>query len=152
MRRFFGKTNKFKVAPKIERTYMGTVFASKAEMLYFRDVIMPQLNSGKIKDVTCQKKFELGVPENVYVADFTVTKPDGSHHTVDIKGMSTPKFNHDRLLWSRYGPHPLHVIKRVGENFKTLEVITPGTELARKPRKKKARKAANDNASTNTVN
>lgn len=134
------RTNKFRVSPREERTLDGIVYASKAEMMYFRDVITPLLNAGIIDSVACQRKFHLGVPENTYVADFTITFPEGSVHTVDIKGMSTPKFNHDRLLWSVYGPHPLHVIKcqtRKGKppKFKTVEVITPGTKLVRKTRK-----------------
>lgn len=140
MNHFNKGQGKYRVSPKEDRTLNGVVFASKAEMMYFRDVIQPLLNAGAIKSVACQRKFHLGCPENKYVADFTVTGLDGSVHTIDIKGMATPKFNHDRLLWSVYGQHPLHIIKcQTRKNkppkFKTVEIITPGTKLVRKVRK-----------------
>ena len=69
-----------------------------------------------------QPKFRLGVPENIYVADFLVRERDGVH-VEDVKGVETPKFKRDKKLWARYGPEPLWIIK----GGKVVEIIPKGT-------------------------
>lgn len=103
----------------VRTEYNGRSYASKAEAT--RAQVLDYLKAaGEIREWTPQPRFQLGVPENVYVADFLVTGADGSVWVEDVKGHETEKFRRDRRLWRAYGPHPLHVI-RGGER----EVIVP---------------------------
>lgn len=103
-------------------------FASKAEAGYYAKVLAPRVASEAVF-VTRQPVFHLGCPENKYVADFTVMDGvTGANHVVDVKGMETPKFKHDKKLWRSYGPHPLHIVKRVGKRWETT-VIPRGTKI-----------------------
>lgn len=134
---------RIKVAPREQRTYNGELFASKAEMEYYRDVLIPMQSAGMIHLLERQVNFALGCPENVYRVDFMyfVKRPDpiGSEKiVVDVKGMTTQSFARHRKLWSIYGTCPLHIVKRSGKKFKTVEVIVPGVKLARKSKKGKA--------------
>ncbi len=102
-------------------TYNGVKYASKAEAV--RAERLDWLKSaGLIKEWRRQPKYALGVPENIYIADFEVIGHNGEKWSEDVKGVDTPKFRRDRKLWARYGPHPLRVLRR----GKTDEVITPG--------------------------
>lgn len=67
-----------------------------------------------------QPKFRLGVPENVYVADFLVVD-GGSVRVEDVKGVETAKFKRDKKLWASYGPCPLWLIKK----GRVAEVVAP---------------------------
>jgi hypothetical protein len=94
-----------------ERTeYNGVWYASKEEALraFQLDVM---LRAGTIQRWRRQPKYHLGVPENVYVADFLVTGLDGIEWTEDVKGHETSKFKRDKNLWRAYGPHELKVIR-----------------------------------------
>lgn len=51
--------NKYKVSAKEDRTYDGVVFDSKAEMKYYRDVVLPGVANGTIVDYQLQKPYEL---------------------------------------------------------------------------------------------
>ena len=77
------------------RTYDGIVFDSAMEMKYYRDVVLPGLESGDIvkferqKPYTLQPKFTHGnvkVRAIVYVADFYIVYSDGREVVIDIKG------------------------------------------------------------------
>jgi hypothetical protein len=57
-----------------------------------------------------QPRFKLGVPENVYVADFFVTRPGLPSHVEDVKGMKTAKFMRDVKLWKAYGEWDLWIV------------------------------------------
>lgn len=97
-----------------ERTeYNGVTYASKAEAerAAVLDLLLAQ---GEIREWTRQPRFELGIKENVYVADFRVVGKDGSVWIEDVKGHKTPKFKRDIKLWRAYGPHPLHIISTSG--------------------------------------
>lgn len=135
---------RIKVSPKEERTFLGEIFASKAEMHYYMCLKMMQ-NSGGICNLERQPKFELGCPENVYRADFKYQRPLAGVPdiletiVVDVKGMTTQSFRRHRKLWSVYGSFPLHIVKGSYQSgFKTVEIIVPGAKLARKSRKKKS--------------
>lgn len=138
---------RIKVSPKEERTYNGELFASKAEMEYYRDVLLINVAGGLIKEIKRQPKYELGCPENVYRADFicAMVKPDEMGNmvqypiVVDVKGMTTAAFARHRRLWSVYGPCPLHIVKRSGKGFKTVEIVVPGVKLKRKSSKRGAK-------------
>ena len=112
--------------------YNGVIYASKAEALRAEELDM-MLEGGAIEWWIGQPKFRLGCPENVYVADFLVASRvslfDGEDDGVevwveDVKGMQTPKFKKDLKLWVRYGPMPLHILKRSGKTF-TVSIVCP---------------------------
>lgn len=119
------RRGKYNVAPKEQRTFMGRVYASKAEAQYAH-VLHLTLLAGEIRDVEEQPRTELGVPENVYIPDFLVTNMDGSKHYVDVKGMETPIFRRNKKLWASYGPGKLLIVKRTSDHkFKLVETVEP---------------------------
>lgn len=78
-----------------QRTCNGIVFDSILEMRYFRDVILPLKESGKIVNYELQKKFILQpefrhdnkhVQSITYVADFYIEYDDGRVEVIDTKG------------------------------------------------------------------
>lgn len=90
--------NKYGVSPKEERTYDGIVFDSKAEMKYYRDVVLPGVTDGTIINYQLQKPYELQpkfkhdgktVRAINYVCDFYLEYADGHTEVIDIKGMAT---------------------------------------------------------------
>lgn len=85
---------------KAKRTYDGILFASRLEMEFYRDWIIPRINSGEI--IKCdrqvryelQPKFECNCKKYAaiyYVSDFDITFSDGSFKVVDTKGMLKPE-------------------------------------------------------------
>jgi hypothetical protein len=94
----------------VRTVYDGRSYASKAEAT--RAQVLDYLKVlGEIREWTPQPRFQLGVPENVYVADFEVLGADGTRWVEDVKGHETAKFRRDKKLWRAYGPCPLHVIR-----------------------------------------
>ena len=90
-----GRT-KFNVDKNTEkRTYNGIVFDSILEMKYYRDVLLPKVESGEIINYVLQKPYELQ-PKFVhngktirpiqYVADFYIVYKDGREEIIDTKG------------------------------------------------------------------
>ena len=104
---------KFNVDKDTEkRTCNGIVFDSVLEMKYYRDVVLPKMESGKIKECELQKKYILQdkfkrnnktVLAITYVADFFIEYSDGSSQVIDIKGCpdTTAKIKR-KLFWNRY--------------------------------------------------
>jgi hypothetical protein len=85
---------------------------------------------GDIKDFVQQPRLWLGVPENIYIPDFLVVPKESlDPYYIDIKGMETQKFRRDKKLWASYGWLDLHVIKKQGKNFKTVEVVHGSAKL-----------------------
>lgn len=104
-------------------------FASKAEAEYYATKLRPLEKVARCISVEKQPRFNIGCPVSNYVADFKVKIHDtGEVYIVDVKGMETPKFKHDKKLWRSYGPHPLHIVKRVGKRWETT-VIPRGTKI-----------------------
>jgi len=124
-----GRTlNKFKVAPAKERTANGRVYASKAEMLY-ANMLYDQMRAGEIIEVIEQPSLWLGVPENKYRPDFLIVPAGAARpYYVDVKGMETSQFKHVKKLWAKYGRLDLQIVKRKGDKFVTLEVISNEAE------------------------
>jgi protein associated with RNAse G/E len=80
--------NKYKVAPKAERTYNGNVYASKLEMEYrkYLDVL---LKAGEVIEIMEQVPFPVilkGKKICRYELDFEVLYPDGTYKYIDVKG------------------------------------------------------------------
>jgi hypothetical protein len=116
--------NKYRVAPKEERTFRGRVYASKAEMLRSMELNL-LMDNGQIAILTYQPRFHLGCKENTYVADFQIEDDEHRTWVEDVKGCETRKFRHDVKLWRAYGPCPLHILKRRGAGWKKT-IIQPG--------------------------
>lgn len=87
----------------------GIRYSSKAEAKRAAELAMMAARGG-VRCVLRQPRFTLGVPENVYVADFLVVYADGRAEVEDVKGMRTRKFAHDLTLWKAYGRLPLAVL------------------------------------------
>lgn len=87
---------KFNVDKSTEqRTIDGIVFDSVLELRYYRDVILPLVESGEVVEYELQKPYELQpkfvhdgrtVQAIKYVADFYVKYRDGHEEVIDIKG------------------------------------------------------------------
>ena len=116
--------SKYNVSLDIEkRTYDGIVFASALEMKYYRDVILPQAESGFITHYELQKPYELqpkfehcgkNVRPIVYVADFYVEYADGSVEVIDTKGAADSQAKMKRkMMWYRYPDPPYRWITYV---------------------------------------
>lgn len=102
------KPRKFRNTPT---EYKGIRYDSKAEARRAEE-LDGLLAAGDILAWERQPSFRLGVDENVYRADFRVVGKDRGVWIEDCKGVATPKFNRDLKLWQRFGPHPLHVLRR----------------------------------------
>ena len=95
-----------------DRTCDGIVFDSKVEMWFYRDVILPGVETGEIKEYELQKPYELQpkfkhdgntVREITYVADFYVKYKDGHEEVIDIKGFPDAVAKLKRkLFWFAY--------------------------------------------------
>ena len=79
-----------------KRTYNNIVFDSVLEMKYYRDVILPNVESGLIKYYELQKEYELQpkfthngktVLPIKYVADFYIEYTNGHKEVIDTKGL-----------------------------------------------------------------
>ena len=79
-----------------KRTYNGITFDSELEMKYYRDVVLPGMESGHIKYYELQKPYELQpkfvhddrtVQPIKYVADFYIEYADGRIEVIDTKGI-----------------------------------------------------------------
>lgn len=90
------RESKFNVSKDTEqRTYNGIVFDSVMEMRFYRDVVLPQVESGQIVRYELQKPYVLQ-PEFVrgnatirpitYVADFYLEFADGRSEVIETKG------------------------------------------------------------------
>lgn len=80
---------------KERRTHNGITFDSQLEMKYYRDVLLPKVESGEIIKYELQKKYILqdGFERNgkrvlpvTYVADFYIEYSDGHIEVIDTKG------------------------------------------------------------------
>lgn len=119
------KRHKYGVAPSQARRWRGKVYDSRAEMLYAKDVLDPMVVAREIV-VFEQVRIWLGVPENVCVIDFLVIPLNDWQrpYFVDVKGVKTAAFKRNVRLWKRYGPLDLHIVKREGGYFETVEIVS----------------------------
>lgn len=97
---------------KEKRTHNGITFDSQLEMKYYRDMLLPKVESGEIIYYELQKKYILqeGFERNgkkvlpiTYVADFYLEYSDGHTEVIDTKGMpdNVAKIKR-KLFWYRY--------------------------------------------------
>lgn len=105
--------SKFNVDKNTEkRTCNGIVFDSIMEMKYYRDVLLPNVESGVVTNYELQKKYILQdgfeykgkhILPITYVADFYIEYEDGHQEVIDIKGCpDTVAKIKRKLFWNRY--------------------------------------------------
>ena len=79
------------------RSIDGIVFDSALELRYYRDVLLPLVESGDVVEYELQKPYELQpkfvhdgrtVQAIKYVADFYIKYADGHEEVIDIKGFA----------------------------------------------------------------
>lgn len=97
---------------KAKRTCNGIVFDSIMEMKYYRDVVLPGVESGHIKYYELQKPYELqpkfvhdgkNVHSIKYIADFYIEYADDRTEVIDTKGMpDTTAIIKRKLFWYVY--------------------------------------------------
>ncbi len=110
-----------------KRTCNGIVFDSVMEMRFYRDVVLPQAESGEIAAYELQKPYELQpkyihdgttVRAITYVADFFIEYADGRKLVVDIKGAADSMAKCKRkMFWYHYPELPyqwLTYVKKYG--------------------------------------
>ena len=131
-----------------DRTYNDIVFDSAVEMRYYRDVILPQMETGDLTHCERQKRYILQpaflhdgkkVQPIEYKADFYTVDKNGKETVIDIKGCpdSVAKLKR-KLFWFTY-PGVDYVwlgYSAVDGGWVTYEAIAAG----RRQRKKEKRK------------
>lgn len=95
-----------------KRTHNGIVFDSAMEMKFYRDVVLPRVESGEIINYELQKSYELQpkfthdgktVRAITYVADFYIEYHDGRIEVIDTKGAADSVAKCKRkLFWYVY--------------------------------------------------
>ena len=127
-------THKYHVAPAGERHWRGRTWDSKAEMQYAQILYLLH-EQGDLRVIIEQPRVTLGVPENVYRADFFVLPSEssgGRPEFIDVKGVETAAFRKIKKLWSSYGVLGLRIVKKQRGKFETVEIIQ-GKELTSQP-------------------
>lgn len=119
--------SKYHVSAKEARTYDGIVFDSKAEMEYYRDVVLPKYHTGEIESFELQKPFVLqpgfrrdgkSVRAITYVCDFYLIYKEGHTEVIDVKGMATPEAKLKRkMFWYKYPDENLIWVMKKGKNW-----------------------------------
>jgi len=111
----FGRRNKFNVAPKQQRTIGTRTYASKAEMKYAAQLKIDP----NVRICIEQPRVYLG-EDTVYKPDFFVLTTMGFAYFIDVKGVETADFKRNKLLWQKYGPLPLQIVK----GGKVVEIVS----------------------------
>ena len=142
--------SKYNVGKKTyERTYNGIIFDSVVEMKYYRDVILPSVESGSIIHYEMQKKYILQPPfvrdgKRVqaieYKADFYTVDKDGKETVIDIKGCpdNVAKLKR-KMFWYIY-PDLDYVwlgYSKIDGGWTTYEAIKSGRKQRKKEKAQK---------------
>lgn len=114
------KRNKRNKCGAVRTEYGGRVYDSKAEAAYAMRLDMMVIWD-EIKRWEPQPIYMLG-EDFKYRADFIVIGNDGSQWVVDVKGHEMQRFRQAKKLWKKYGPLPLHIVKKGG----AVEVVNGG--------------------------
>lgn len=138
------RRSKFNVGKdKSDRTYDGIVFDSVLEMKYYRDYVLPKIETGEITYCERQKKYELQ-PSYIYQnkkvrpidykADFYLEYNDGNIVVVDIKGCPDNVAKLKRKMFSyKYPSIDYRWIgySKISGGWKTIEEIQAGRKQRR---------------------
>lgn len=109
------------VAVKEARTYNGVLYASKLEAQR-ADYLDFMVRAGHLAWWIGQPLFRLGCPENKWRADFLCVGTDGEVYVEDVKGYEKDEFKRSKRLWKRYGPCPLYVVTKQGDQWQSYVV------------------------------
>jgi hypothetical protein len=121
-----GRAPKYKA---VRTAYLGRTYDSKAEAA--RAETLDQLLEAEYLTAVLPQPgtILLGDEFRRYRPDFFCVDPDGTHWYEDVKGVETPKFREIKRAWKKYGPCPLHVVRRVqrksGDRW-DIEVVEGG--------------------------
>lgn len=134
---------------KAKRTCNGIVFDSELEMKYYRDVVLPGVESGRIKYYELQKPYELQpkfvhddkiVQPIKYVADFYIEYADGSSEVIDTKGIpDSTAIVKRKMFWYVY-PDVKYIWitwSKIDGGWCDYEYVKQQRNLRRKNKKKK---------------
>lgn len=142
--------SKYNVGKKTyDRTYNGIVFDSAVEMKYYRDVILPAVDSGEIIHYEMQKKYILQpsftrdgkkIQAIEYKADFYTVDKDGKETVIDIKGCpdNVAKLKR-KMFWYIY-PELDYVwlgFSKIDGGWTTYEAIKDGRKQRKKEKAQK---------------
>jgi len=144
------KETKFNVSKDVsKRTHNGITFDSVLEMKYYRDVVLPQVESGGIKHYEMQKPYTLqprftrngkSVNPIVYVADFYIQYADNHEVVIDIKGCpdATAKLKR-KMFWYAYPDVQYDWIcySQADGGWCTYETVRDGRAKRKKEKKEK---------------
>lgn len=144
------RQNKYNINKETEdRVYDGIVFDSVVEMKYYRDVIIPSIESGEIIECERQKKYILQPKFNhngknilpiEYKSDFFIKYKDGRQQVIDIKGCPDAVAKLKRkMFWFVY-PELEYIwvgYSKLDGGFVTYETIQQGRKKRKKEKKNK---------------
>lgn len=111
------RSHKYRVAKPQRRTYEGVQYASRIEAIRAWELDLLQ-RAGEIVMWGSQVRIKLG-EDYTAVVDFVLTYASEPVRYEEIKGYEAKDFSKKRTLWKKYGPGPLHVMKRSGTGWKT---------------------------------
>lgn len=114
-----------KIGPITKTRNLGRVYDSGAERARAKELDGLQ-NSGKIKDLHEQTVVHL-VPGINYKTDFDYIE-NGRLVFDEVKGPVSERFRMICHLWKQFGPGPLRILKRKGQDrpFHVTRIIYPG--------------------------
>ena len=141
--------SKFNVSSELsKRCYDNIVFDSELEMKYYRDVILPFYNEGKITHYEMQKKYILQpafkyrgkkVLPIEYKADFYLVYNNGKEQVIDIKGFKETSAKLKRkMFWYVYPDIEYLWISysKIDGGWVPIETIEKGRSIRRKLKRK----------------
>jgi predicted nuclease of restriction endonuclease-like RecB superfamily len=101
----------------------GKKFDSKMEHSFY--ILLKKKQAlGKLKIIKLQEKIKLSEAKIGYIPDYTI-EINGHRVYIDVKGVETPVFRIKSKLWQAYGPGPLYIVKKRGNNFYIDAEYTP---------------------------
>lgn len=136
---------------KEKRTFDGIVFDSAGEMKMYRDCLLPQLESGKIRKIDRQCEFLLQegymrgsekIQPITYVADFVVEFTNGDKVVLDFKGMPDSVSKIKRKLFEYKYDLPLYWIaySKIDGGYVPYELVQKNRKERRKVRQNEEKK------------
>lgn len=129
------------------------VFDSELEKRYFLEVVLPGVKSGEIEKYELQHKYILQpayvtkdgkkIREIAYYSDFELYMADGTHITVDVKGMLKPidMLKH-KILLHRYPELDFRLIgySKIDGGWVPHSVIQAGRKARKKVKRERTQK------------
>ena len=118
-----GGGHKYSAQPTV---YDGRRYDSKTEARRAAELDL-LVKCGEVLFWSPQPRFELGLPEIRYVADFFVIGRGCEMWVEDVKGMELKNWKRNKLLWSKYGPPYDLIVLKSKKNGWNKEIV-PGKQ------------------------